>query len=398
MSGTRVLFASYHCHHDPSSGAALSTRDLFELLTARGWACGVITGPLLDFDRLGPVGNLVRGMPGVQTLRGRIGPVSFTVYNSNADGYPVTVFAPDPPAAYRPPAAGEVRAFRGVLDRVVTQFRPDVVLTYGGDPAGLEVVAAARRAGARVAFWLHNFAYQSAGPLRRCDAVVVPSRASRDHYRAALGLEGVVLPGPWNWDRVVCERDAARFVTLVNPDPAKGVFWFARIAEVLGRTRPDIPLLVVEGRGGVDWLGRCGVDLTGVRSVHRMRTTLDPRDFYRATRLLLVPSLVRESFGRVAAEAQMNGIPVIASDRGALPESAGRGGLLLDIPDSYTPASRRAPPAAEVARWVEAIARLWDDSAAYAAAARTARAAAAEWHPSELVPRWENFLRRLATD
>ncbi len=38
---TRLLFASYHCYFDPSSGAALSTRDLLELLARRGWSCRV---------------------------------------------------------------------------------------------------------------------------------------------------------------------------------------------------------------------------------------------------------------------------------------------------------------------------------------------------------------------
>ncbi len=46
----RLLFCSYHCYPDPSSGAALATRDLLELLAARGWACGVLSGPRLDAE------------------------------------------------------------------------------------------------------------------------------------------------------------------------------------------------------------------------------------------------------------------------------------------------------------------------------------------------------------
>ena len=38
---------------------------------------------------------------------------------------------------------------------------------------------------------------------------------------------------------------------------------------------------------------------------------------------MLVPSLWRESLGRVPMEAMANGIPVLASDRGALPETLG---------------------------------------------------------------------------
>ena len=36
MNANRLLFASIHCYLDPSSGAAICTRELLELLAARG--------------------------------------------------------------------------------------------------------------------------------------------------------------------------------------------------------------------------------------------------------------------------------------------------------------------------------------------------------------------------
>jgi len=48
--------------------------------------------------------------------------------------------------------------------------------------------------------------------------------------------------------------------------------------------------------------------------------------------LVLVPSL-DEGFGRVALEAMSSGIPAIVSDRGALPEVVGDGGLVLSLSD-----------------------------------------------------------------
>ena len=50
---------------------------------------------------------------------------------------------------------------------------------------------------------------------------------------------------------------------------------------------------------------------------------------------------VRE--GLVAAEAMLNGIPVLASNRGALPETIGDAGFLIDIPARYTPETRTCP-------------------------------------------------------
>lgn len=392
----RVLFASYHCFDDPTSGAALCTHDLFDLLTARGWACAVFTGPYLDTAGT-PVGDRLRARSGVSVAAGAAAGCEFTEYRYDAPGgYPVTVFAPDPPAARRHPIPAEARAFTAQLGATMRQFRPDVVLHYGGDTASSAVPGLARAAGVAPVFWLHNLAYTSADVFRGCAAVVVPSASSRDHYRA-LGVAPVVLPGPWNWDRFRCEEIVPKYVTFVNPEPAKGVFWFARIAEVLGRTRPDIPVLVVEGRGTIDWLARCGLELGGAGTLLRMRNTPDPRQFYRRTRLVLVPSLVQEALSRVAIEALANGIPVLGSGRGGLGEVLDAGGVRLEIPAQYTPETRATPAADEVAEWVAAIERLWDDPVAYAVAAARARAAAGRiWHPDVVATQWATFLSAVA--
>ncbi len=130
-----------------------------------------------------------------------------------------------------------------------------------------------------------------------------------------------------------------------------------------------------------------------------MPFTPDPRDFYPAvfanTKLLLMPSLWFESFGLVAAEAMLNGIPVLASNRGALPETIGDSGFLFDIPARYTPETRDVPTAEEVAPWVDTIIRLWDDPAEYDRASRAARERAQAWHPARLAPLYRDFFRNV---
>ena len=130
-----------------------------------------------------------------------------------------------------------------------------------------------------------------------------------------------------------------------------------------------------------------------------MPFTPDPRDFYPAvfsrTKLLLMPSLWLESFGLVAAEAMLNGIPVLASNRGALPETIGDAGFLFDIPARYTPETREVPTAEEVAPWVETIIRLWDDAAYYDHCSRAARERAQAWHPDRLAPLYRDFFSRI---
>src|SRR5207248_1210536 len=215
------------------------------------------------------------------------------------------------------------------------------------------------------------------------------------HYRRTLGLECTALPGPWDWERLRCAAVRGRYVTFVNPQPQKGVFVFARIAAELARRRPDIPLLAVEGRGQADWLYRTGLDLAGLGNISVMANTPDPRHFYRVSRLVLMPSLWQESFPRVAAEALLNGIPVLGSSRGGLPETLAQAGLLFDVPEHYTPESCLVPSAAEVAPWVETIIRLCDDNTFYEQERRRCLAAAEAWRPEHLLPHFEAFFNHV---
>ncbi|HYC78754.1 MAG TPA: glycosyltransferase [Planctomycetota bacterium] len=66
--------------------------------------------------------------------------------------------------------------------------------------------------------------------------------------------------------------------------------------------------------------------------------------------LAVFPSFARETYGIVVDEALRLGLPVLASDRGALPERLGERGLAL--------------PAGDLDRWARMLARLADDPAA----------------------------------
>jgi hypothetical protein len=88
----RLLFCSYHCYVDPSSGAALATRDLMELLTAGGWACGVFTGPQLDYEAGESLAQILADYGHEpDTRRSPGGPAPFTVNHFHQGGLPVSV-------------------------------------------------------------------------------------------------------------------------------------------------------------------------------------------------------------------------------------------------------------------------------------------------------------------
>ena len=83
--------------------------------------------------------------------------------------------------------------------------------------------------------------------------------------------------------------------------------------------------------------------------------TNDPRRFWRAARICLLPSLVAENQPLVAIEAMINGVPVIGSNRGGIPETLGSAGATRPVPDRLSPCSRELPTPEEVLTWIQAI-------------------------------------------
>jgi glycosyltransferase involved in cell wall biosynthesis len=320
----------------------------------------------------------------------------------------------------------EIAAFLTACEIFLKRNRPDLVWTYGGDDVALAVQRLAKQLGIPILFALHNLAYQDAEPFRLVDRVVVPSEYARRHYRETLGLECDVLPLAVDLGRVKvagavpvpqrthlaprdvghhAERDEyvrpppsplpegeGTFVTFVNPTPLKGVFVFARIAQELSRRRPDIPLLIVEGSGKASFLPKLGIDLSGVKNLRIMPNTPDVRQVFARTKLLVMPSLM-ENAALLAMEAMLNGIPVLASNRGGLPETISDAGFLFEIPDRFTPETWELPTAEEVALWVETTIRLWDDAAEYERRSNAARERAQQWHSDRLAPLYREFFR-----
>jgi glycosyltransferase involved in cell wall biosynthesis len=130
----------------------------------------------------------------------------------------------------------------------------------------------------------------------------------------------------------------------------------AAITVAIARLRPDIPFTMVRTWEG---LRPPPEDAAIIEMAHALPNIeiipaqRDPKRLYGMARLMLVPSAWDETWGRVVTEAQLNGIPVVASDRGGLPESVGSGGMLLHFED-------------DPSLWAEAVGRLWDDPVCHA--------------------------------
>src|SRR5204862_6869191 len=121
----------------------------------------------------------------------------------------------------------------------------------------------------------------------------------------------------------------------------------------------------------------------GLPNVEFRPRTTDLGTVYRDARLLFVPHRL-DNRPRIVAEAQANGIPVVASNHPGLVEAVGPGGVLVhpDAPDT---------------EWIEAVGRLWDDTALYQRLVDAAlgHAARPEIDPEVVTSRFEEAVRQL---
>jgi alpha-1,3-rhamnosyl/mannosyltransferase len=119
-------------------------------------------------------------------------------------------------------------------------------------------------------------------------------------------------------------------------EPRKNVGALLDAYERLAVRRRDLPHLVLAGKAtaaAAPWLER--LRRPPLNRVARHVGYVDPanrRPLYEGARLLVQPSF-EEGFGLPVLEAMTLGVPVVAADRGALPEVLGGAGLLFDPED-----------------------------------------------------------------
>lgn len=203
------------------------------------------------------------------------------------------------------------------------------------------------------------------------------SRFTQQRVKHTYGIETPVIYPAIDFSLYETDRSDAQYITMINPVPMKGVDVVLRAARLL----PARKFLVVEGwRGEVVNKDSALEQLKVLPNVDFFPWTADMRAVFRQTRLLLAPSQCEEAFGRVALEAQMSGIPVVASDIGGLPEAVGEGGFLVD----------KNAPAEE---WVSKIETILNDPGLYERFSRKAveNTRRPEFNIDELVSAFETL-------
>lgn len=195
---------------------------------------------------------------------------------------------------------------------------PDIIITHHGQASRVTLDLANEYPEARIVAVFHNDRYDIGDLVRlNADLNVYNTRWVQE----SLGGTGIVIHPPLEPDRHRVAQ-AGRKVTMVNLQANKGVHTFSALAARM----PDTEFLGVTGTHGEQLL----TESSG--NVEVSPVVQDMRQIWAQSRVVLMPSWY-ESFGMVAAEACVSGIPVIAHPTPGLVECLGFAGIFVDRDD-----------------------------------------------------------------
>jgi glycosyltransferase involved in cell wall biosynthesis len=384
----RFLLVNNHCITDPTAGVTQSLRTIVKWLADAGHSCRVLTTARFEAAVRFTIAEHLREL-GVSVPHPR-GAGTIPIVRYKTSGVPVTLLLTEQNDESRPDAH-ESDQYIAAFEKLIEQFRPDQVIACNGHPMVFEALARARRAGITTAFAVRGYGYYDRRYFEHVDHVFTCSEYLTGVYHDTIGLISTPLEPPIDWSTVLAPGESRRFLTFVHPAVHKGLLLFARLADMLGSRRPDIPIMVVQSGATAGSLnGIPGFDFSRYPQIVAAPPVLYPADYFGLTRVLLVPSAWDEPFGRVAAESMINAIPPIVSNRGALPQvvggdyTKGGGGFVVPLPEWMTSGSLEVPSESDVQPWYERVCSVWDDPALYKSAGQRARRIAEERYSEEV--------------
>lgn len=263
----------------------------------------------------------------------------------------------------------KIKRVRNVImgQRALRVYKPDVVVTHHDH--SVFAIKTAKLVGARSVLLTHNDMDINKRPLAAAPDLVIHNSewVAESLRRFGEPRSSMVFHPPLTPDRHKVDRTGAA-ITLVNLNEHKGAHLFYDLAARM----PERSFLGVVGGHGVQVIRR------NLPNVTIAEHSPDMKPVWESTRVLLMPSLY-ESYGLVAVEAGLNGIPTIANPTPGLVENLGKGAIfaerdnpdvwvkyleLMDDPDYYRAVSNYARDRADDAmkktrdtlkRWVDWI-------------------------------------------
>ncbi|MGE3335991.1 MAG: glycosyltransferase [Rhodospirillaceae bacterium] len=387
----KLLFYSPHTLFDSSSGAALCVATLLGELKKQGHSCLAVTGSVVDT----PNPLIDRALS--------VAPASAITVTGGDLNIPIRRVAFHDVAHIMAGNGWTPGGLRAVEDTALRQFfldafadfEPDVLLTYGGYVSNYYAGQHALAKGRRSVLYAASPSYLTGLPhaFDHVNMVHTVSHAMRERLNAVTSLPVFTTRTFVRREDALCAKRRPTYVTFVNPIPEKGLKIAAALVRECHRLKKPYKFLFIEGRGTRESVLAACPELAGLDNFFTANNTFDPRRIYEQTAAILYPSLWFEPAGRIPLEANMNGIPVLASRTGGIPQMLDGAGFLFDVPEKSRIDHMAEVSTEDIAAWIATLDRLHGEQDFMDDAVARARAADARYDTAGMARDFVNALR-----
>lgn len=358
----KILWMSPYSLHDISSGEAIHARQLLESLHLAGFEIWAFSSFIFDRFYGGSVtfGDL-------EKLYAKQPQANIFELNDHGIHY---IYVKNRTISEAQRSLQEQMEYFERYIEILELYRPDLVIGYGTSLDSYTCFAEAKRRGIATVYLLLNDKH-SHFSFPHIDLVLTDSFTNVQLYAQRDHINCTPIGQFINPKYVVAENKKPQFITLINPDFSKGLAIFAKIAQSCTQKFPELKFLVVNNRanfvGNVQLLhtkdqqNEHPFSAQSFPNVLMSQGSHDMRLVYEQTKAVLVPSVVYESWSRVASEALLNGIPVLGSNLGGIPEAINGGGICLEVPAHCQNDPLSIPSNEEIEPWLQALQKLLQD-------------------------------------
>lgn len=289
-----------------------------------------------------------------------------------------------------------------IIDKICRENRPDIIYTALG--WSKYAIFSGKKFNIPTVLNVSSLEYGCNIELGRPfapDYLLTPSEFAKQKIFDQSGRKAVVIPPCIDFSRFNNGLNTPTYVTLINPVVEKG----SEIFYALVSAMPNIPFLTKaawlnlkkNGSWDIDRLQLIAESLGDKVVVPKESITpkypnlisiIDDKDIswvYNNTKVLLSPSLCEETYGMTNLEAMYHGIPVIASNRGGIPESTGNAAILIDNPDNLD-------------EWKRVLIRLLTDKTVFNKLVMQSLERANRYSLDDVITRYERFFESILMD
>jgi len=353
-----ILFCCPGSILEITSGAALSLRAILESLAYKGFRAVALQATIFDSEQGGEhIMKAGKSQTDKPIWRSELNGVEHLIVKT---GSHVRRFM----------TCQEEETYVNLFRAELAHRRPDMVFLWGGLVLERTIMREARDANIPVVFYLVNEGYRDKSVFKDVSVIVTDTHATASLYKERHDFNCQVIGKFINPEEFVPKVPRKPdFITFINPSFEKGVSVFMPLAKLASKVCPEVKFLVVQSRGR--WPNAMQVlkfEPTDFPNVAIIGHQTDMRPVYASTRALLLPSLWHESGARVIAEAQLNGIPILASNTGGSAELIGEGGKVFEVPEEARQKKGEVIVTEDdLMPWIEEIRKLWNDNDYYEA-------------------------------